>query len=86
MDIHSERGMSPGLHQDIVVNVFPQNESFKQLLIQLANKAYIPVPDLVLMREGKRIFPSITPSSLGVYGRLDLGMCCSFVSSIIVFY
>ncbi|KIJ54898.1 hypothetical protein M422DRAFT_240986 [Sphaerobolus stellatus SS14] len=53
----------------------PGNQSFKPLVQKVASKANVPLTDVVLMREGRRIYTSITPSSLGVGDEVELDAC-----------
>ncbi|KAF8517405.1 hypothetical protein BU17DRAFT_91861 [Hysterangium stoloniferum] len=52
-----------------------RNESLKVLSSQISDRARILTKDLVLMRERKQLFTSITPHGLQVWDKVDLEAC-----------
>jgi len=52
-----------------------RNDPLKALFMKTADKAHGLAEDLVLMRNGKQVFTSVSPDGLGVWDQVDLEAC-----------
>jgi hypothetical protein len=51
-----------------------QHDNFRELFEETADSAAILSDNLIMSYNGKRLFPSVTPNTLKIFGEAELGM------------
>ncbi|OJT09434.1 hypothetical protein TRAPUB_14097 [Trametes pubescens] len=67
--------LNPSGHADIWAMVQKRHENFHPLFAEIADLASIRIDNLVLSFDGKRVFPSSTPHSIGIWAEAELEAC-----------
>ncbi|EIW59359.1 uncharacterized protein TRAVEDRAFT_166699 [Trametes versicolor FP-101664 SS1] len=67
--------LNPNGRADIWAMVQKRHDNFHPLCAEIADLASIRIDNLVLSFDGKRVFPSSTPHSIGIWAEAELEAC-----------
>ena len=73
--VHCAAGASFSLCMVVVLEaeIISQNDTFRVVFDACADDVSIPVNNLIVSYEGKRIYPSASPHGIGVWAEAELG-------------
>ncbi|KAI0373662.1 hypothetical protein BV20DRAFT_1041718 [Pilatotrama ljubarskyi] len=70
--------LDPDRRQEVWGMVQKRHENFHQLCAEIADLASVRQENVVLSYDGKRVFPSSTPHSIGIWAEAELEACDKF--------